>query len=521
MTHLQDQLKRETKISDFAEWVGAQVDAGASSRLFVEFRNHLDKFTRDDSIPDYDVLFKATLGAGITIACQTNDRVQKKYMDDLAGLLRPQRKGTIRGTRPSNHAVIADFVINEFSYADQFLNSFALRSQLYKRLERHFDKVTASHPIRDYRDGWKLLNEIRRNQGRALESARDPSRRKDFEVILVGSIKGGVGKSMISIALAHYLQSRNRSGACIVDLDVMGPTLQFNLDIPDISKALSVNPDKHASRERYWPYATFLDLLKNPSLMGNQIYLNSAELGSPGALKTVVLPDSPTVASTELAAPFFNTVARMEFLIALRRLLDGMQAENIRYVIIDLAPGLFGTNGVIFNWLTTLYPTSLVLVSSPRSFDIGTSFYEGFWLSAQEYVPWHRPILHLLNMRPADEVEEKRTDRQIREYVDDIVSVVFQHDFGYGSAPSSGQYVLFWRLRSYLYKIALDQVRKKAYRNFYELIPLRYEERLRTLSQEGSLSAVKMEPLVGAHWYQLDLAPAVNKWMQRHFGDRQ
>jgi hypothetical protein len=127
-------------------------------------------------------------------------------------------------------------------------------------------------------------------------------------------------------------------------------------------------------------------------------------------------------------------------------------------------------------------------------------------------------------MRPAEEFGKRDgTHRQLKQYVDEIVPLILAHDFDNPSdnasnRPDSGHYIMFWRLRSYLYKVALDCVRAKAFENQYEIMPLRYEDEIRTLAQDKSLKAIRMDDLTASSWYAQDLKNAINKWAALRFG---
>jgi hypothetical protein len=498
---------RKMELTEFAKAIGTYVENNATEEVVESFWPFIQSAIGDRGKVDQESLFRHVLAICITIACQASADVQKKLLDKVLAALSDIKLAPNASDAPlDNGRLVLEFIINELSYAEQFLNTYELRSNLFMRLQEPIDKIPRSHTVRDYTDGWEMLKEFHRPQEpRNSELAA-------FEVILVGSMKGGVGKSLVSIALANYYTEQgsapSEGATCLIDLDVLGPTLQFSLNLRKVAEGLQVKSSGGGEGPTNWPYPTFLDLLERANDTSNTMPMPDVSticLDYPlnnRSVKVVVLPDSPTVTSTHIADLFFKTVARIQFLEAIKHLLDSLKKANFRRVIIDLAPGLYGTNGLLFHWLTAQYPTSLVLVSSPRSFDIGSSLYEGFWLSPKEFLPWHRPILHLLNMR--DELEMSAgSDVLLRSYVDNILNQVISHDFRESiEMPTSGQYVLFWRLRSYLYKIALDCVQAREFRRQYDIQLLPYREELRTLAQEELLKGIKLNTLIGSPWYE-------------------
>src|SRR4029077_13038397 len=259
----------------------------------------------------------------------------------------------------------------------------------------------------------------------------------------------------------------NPSHVALIDLDPSGPTLQYNFNVPTIAKALATNPERwppNPDPDSDWSYPTFDDLVDlgtDPSLAvaaasghDDNEWLNK--------LSVTVLPDSLTVTGIFVASKFFNSVERIKILTALDDLILKIKKKHGEkiYVIIDLGPGMFGTNGTLFRYMSSKYHTSMILMSSPRSFDIANSMYEGIWLSAQGFLLWNRNVLQLLNMWPPEGTEsETHVNDYMAEFIEDYFTRILDSDFSAqpNGKVASANYIMFWRLRSYVYKIAVDQ----------------------------------------------------------------
>jgi hypothetical protein len=328
-------------------------------------------------------------------------------------------------------------------------------------------------------------------------------------------------------------QTDKEANVVLIDLDASGPTVQFNLDIEDISEALSMNPRKGRTNQRFgqqWPYPTFLDVMgvraSDSRLKPKDVLLpvTRSDIDHTGnsRLFAVTLPDSPTVTGLSFTSKYYAVGARREILRGLERLLDEISASKdpkFKYVILDLGPGLFGTNGTLFTWLSDQYFTSLVLLSSPRSFDLASSLYEAFWLSAPKYLPFDRPILHFLNMWPAKHRGFKELlGRHANNYFDKILKFDFDEEQREVQRLSSATYIMYWRLRSFVYKLALDKIFEKNpdRKPTLTMMPLQYDDSIRRLLHASDLEKVDLDALRKTAWYK-QFSKAMDWWLKQRF----
>jgi hypothetical protein len=442
-------------------------------------------------------VFKILLALSLLIA--RNDKQRQKALLETS-LLKALTNG-----RPQDN--ITNMVLCELSYLDQFLGTFPLRESLYDSISGLLAEFPDSSAFIDYVEGWQLLKLIRQNLAEPAQKDRT------FEIFLVGSVKGGVGKSVAAMALAQYLLDRD-ARVVLIDLDASGPTVQYNFNVPEVGRALSLKPRRSAGAPK-WPYPTLADFILDPSMDGepdlDRILLEVSGYDQK-RFSVALIPDSPTITGIEITAKYFNSLEWPKILIPLNRLLHHIREKGYDRVILDLGPGLFGTNGAVFSSLMAKYRTSLVLMSSPRSFDIASSLYDGFWLGAETSLRWERPILQLLNFWPR---ELGSIHEEFKTLTDKYYYSIFNKDFAIGEPPtnvqtSSGMHILFWRLRSYLYHLALSE------RGSSPILiePLHYDQDVREVVRDSTdLGQMDLKRLCNVLWYKEDFVSAIHKWL--------
>jgi hypothetical protein len=511
--NLEDSLKDSVLVAEFASFIGEEACKSEHDHTFRWYQSRLESI-KDSDCSSWDAptarrVFKIILALSLLIACRPSADEQRVYLEQTFFKL-------LGNGRP--HDYITNFILCELSYLDQFLRKYELRAFVYEKIKNLLDVFPNSSSFVDYDLGWRLLSSIRENV-LVEESTEIPSKGsadQAFQVILVSSVKGGVGKSTVAIALAQRLTDDAHAKVALIDLDASGPTLQYNLHVPAVATGLSLKP-RRSGGEPKWPYPTFADVIVNvtdeeatdTSLDSLILPVSGHKLPNSNRLAAVLIPDSPTVTGVEVTARYFNSLQWPAILIPLGRLIDRIKKQGCKYVILDLGPGLFGTNGALFSSLMEKYHTSMILMSSPRSFDIASALYEGFWLGAETSLPWQRQILQLLNFWPR---EDGNIDDSFCQLIDQYYMMMFNHDFGLSEcSPTSGQYILFWRLRSYLYKLAVSKCRLSP----IIMKPLHYDESLRELLRNSEVGSVDFEKLRNSKWYKNDFVPIIDEWLKK------
>jgi len=460
--------------------------------------------------------FKLIMALCILIACQGDDKSQENYLQQFLADF----------ASTSRHDIANFFVLCELSYLDQFLSGLPQRQSLYNAIVDRFKKFSASPPFLDYFFAWRVVAEI----DKLLKKEPDKPRSK-MEVVIIGSIKGGVGKTITTVALANYLCTARKARVALVDFDVSGPTLQYNLNVRSVSDALKPKVNGWDwSKSSKWVYPTFLDLVSHPlfasdrtsETLPSKIPLDATDIkGEPSRLSVVLLPDSLTVTGIYVASRYFNTLERVDVLQAAEKIFTHL-GRHYDYAIIDMGPGLFGTNGTLITWMVENYNASFILLSSPRMFGVANSMYEGSWLSAKGYLPWKRNILQLLNMWPVDGDD---VNTLMSRSINKCLSTILHNGDDEKQGLSSADFISFWRLRSFLYKIAIDTVEGNMPRSDsqinklrYEIKTLPYDEDLRTIMypnedpNEEKLGALDFADMRTKKWY-LKFKGIMDDWL--------
>jgi len=519
-----DLLKLE--FSEFAVQIGQLSKTEVEKEgIYREYSHRLESilFSRRKGRGNQEQEFKIILGLSLLIACEPKEHQANRLQEVFLDLLR--RLGKDKNYAPDIYYML----LCELTYLDQFLKELDLRRTLHDALPTHFRKFPKSPAYTDYDTGWSLSDQY---EEYAESTKADQHRSDDLQIILVGSVKGGVGKTLISIALAHHLIHHEKNQAArvaLLDLDSSGPTLQYNLDIPDVAKGLSAwREPTEKGHTGTWTYPTFADLLmqiKKTHVGTTLLTVNDKDQRIESRLRAIVLPDSPNVTGIELATNYSNPFESPNVIVALRsliekradRLPDGKRGFNFTHLVIDLGPGLFGTNGLLFTWLTTQYPTSLLLVSSPRAFDLATSLYESVWLSTPQYLSWNRPIMQFLNMwsGPPDKIDDLLQDKTNKT----LKKVLAREDL------TSTDCIMFWRLREFLYGVAVKNASgaistdTQKLGDRYNIRALPYDNELRELLHSLDLGPLQVSKIAGTTWYK-SFESIIREWFEFDSGQR-
>lgn len=178
--------------------------------------------------------------------------------------------------------------------------------------------------------------------------------RPDLTLHVFSSVKGGVGKSTLTVACAKVLQSAGRSCA-VIDLDLTGTSLMDGLDLcAPREPGGGFYSREETLRLRDARRISTLDQPPRPPRFVNDLFLDLSadgvfDVGSgmwshaedDGAR---YLPASSLPAHVLLAADWFAPVQQDEWSLLLVRLLDRLTRElpHLTDVVLDLPSGMHG-----------------------------------------------------------------------------------------------------------------------------------------------------------------------------------
>jgi len=477
ITSMVDALESGTGFPAFVRTVGRKSSTGNPLKVEHELmapllREGPSKRKRKRlSFKEAVTYFKCILGLGIYVAAS---RDASKQEDRL-------RRTLLRLAHNENSECsdeVSRLALCEIAFVDQYLSGRkgrgrkSLRETVYAEVAPLMEKDRWAPAIRDYLVGWQLTWAREDRSYKRLGKTRQKQ-----NLVVVGSVKGGVGKSLIAAALTRYLAKKSRT--LLIDLDFSGATAQYLFHIPSVSEALAAMPKggRNGKTSPRWVYYTFsdvlpwpLDLVMSPSLSREERKSEAESLilhpKDAEAIGVCLLPDSPTYCAL-VSALTHKELDRDDFITGLEAVLDASADAKHSYknVIIDLGPGLYGMNGPVLRWLSNQYSTQAIIVSSPRSCDLATSLYESAWLAAQGDFGWRKgkPILHLVNMLPAEQqISSGESDlpEQFACYVDDlanrcVMSAIRSNTLCDSGSMHTANQVYAWRMWTYLYLVGV------------------------------------------------------------------
>lgn len=504
--------------TEFAQAIAEIASGSQASRLESDLMKRLRKLSdavnqqlERDSFPKlaFDLVeehYKVVLGLGLQIACaQSSARKQQKVLDaTLLAVATGSASGFCQWTR--------DLALTELAYVDQFLITSGgcdVRDHLSHTLLSIPVDRQWNPPLRDY-------NEAK------LPADRRRTRTDGPTVFLVGSVKGGVGKSLCSAIMLSEFGKKTRTA--LIDLDSSGPTAQFHFNSPGIASALSLlpSPSKREPRHnREWVYGTSADVFCGEELSGpvlrqrvkEAVYSIIAPNGSGGKAKEdknryiLVLPDSVSV-SGRVSDSMRGGSSQYKTAIIVAEMIRKLHREmRFEKVILDLGPGLSAVNAILLSHLTRHFRTRGVFLSSPRTSDIGTSLYEASWMAAQGEYHWDGPLLHIANMWPEKYAAYKT---QLCTWTNRSIALALRAGIsGQSARTTSAAQILSWRLWSVLYLVSVP---KRFEKKRLLLTTLPFDEKVRDFmapppsNDQDQFTDVtfelRMGDLKGSKWYR-------------------
>jgi DNA polymerase III delta prime subunit len=402
-----------------------------------------EDFVKDAQKVEYH--FKLGLGMGIYVASRSDERQIQSCLETFKALLLSAPNCLSKPSRL--------LLLTELCYMDQFT-----AGETRKWINREFVMLLQRHAwspaIRDYlAASEKAKAFVGQKQFAGIK--RDASSPRLFLII---SGKGGSGKSTTAAALAHHLLSQNKTVG-IIDLDESGPSTQYAFSIKEVIDGMGEVPNDGHQSNTEWCYPTFLDVLnaakdhtgndksERMKAAAKRSIVSSLDHSN---LYCVLLPESPTFCA-EVADAWGRNYS-IEIIHCLEECVAALADKGCQHIILDFAPGLYGTNGAVIKWLSVHYRCSPIVLTSPRVSDIAVSVYETPWLAATHEFEWATPLLHIVNRwqqsDPCGEV--------IAKWADHAVSSAIKASVDPSHRASSATQIHSKRFWPIMYLIALD-----------------------------------------------------------------
>ena len=335
-------------------------------------------------------------------------------------------------------------------------------------------------PFREYWRRWQIREMKGENPSSNRQDRTDTSSESNTKVIAVVSLKGGVGKSIITGTIAKYLANLDEDKRpAIIDLDANGPSTQFTFHVPLVretlgSVALPVeeetfgcdNDPSEKQPEEGWTYSSWADVFMPSNGGASTIPEAKIDEGVSGGeqyeenIRYFLIPDSPLY-SAEVKVSDGSIGSTLNVEDSLRNTIDGFKDSDTDYVIIDFHPGISGSNGSILRLLEEEYDTTVLCVTSPRAPDLAGTLSEILDLNGiKEFENSPKLIVNKWEYSSQND-DGGGKDRPVRpdsrrkelkkgfvEYMDKITSRILGKDV---RKMTSGDLIYTWRLWSYLY----------------------------------------------------------------------
>src|SRR4029077_16158486 len=173
-----------------AKLVGSEARNGNAQAAFeilvAELIAHLaDEATKNKA----KKTFKLSMAIGLVIACLDAPEQKVLLKDYFSKVL----------TQFANYPEYAKcFILSELAYLDQSLAGIDLRREVHKEInEKKTETFVRSNAYIDYNVAWELVERI--NESNEVKAAEKATKLDGIEVLLVASVKGGVGKTITTI----------------------------------------------------------------------------------------------------------------------------------------------------------------------------------------------------------------------------------------------------------------------------------------------------------------------------------
>jgi hypothetical protein len=451
----------------------------------------------------------ALLAISLLISASPEETHKKELGDSL--ILLSQRK-PVKLKSGQNYKALpetADACNFHLSYLDQFVSSKG-RDIIHDQLNQLTQQQVAAYPpIFDYRFAWRQMEEY----DAIFQRIGVPSQHQNStpKVYMFMSVKGGVGKTSAALAFATYLLERQQKCG-IFDLDFSGPSLQFHLDIREISPELRLG-NRPKTLTGAWVYPCFYDLLQEakrsssqkrsptqPILSGRSATEKTDRSETELTYPALVLPDSPTINSL-LSQKWDSPKGRREELIpAIQSAFNAFVRAGVEHVAIDMRPGLYGANGFFLRYISSCYPTRLILMGTPRLSDFATSVYECSWLSASREFKWAGPTEYVINLWSRNRERVVEFPPELDKWADNCVKTTTEAGHESPLARTSGLHIHAQRIWPYFYyRAGLPRTENRR----VNISVLGTEDKVRELQDlnEGSFG-VNIGNLRKTKWYE-------------------
>lgn len=211
---------------------------------------------------------------------------------------------------------------------------------------------------------------------------------KRMKVIVVDSVKGGCGKTSISLKYAAILAKKGEK-VCYIDLDILGSSIETfinginSYDLTLVSTTEEINKnysnDSGPSFQLYVESPAFFYL--NEIFKGqpfNRCFLNKIKVTENHSSDTFyfdLVACNPDQDEKDLFKPskFMNYVGQIDyeyFAAMIKNILDKLKSEDYTYIIIDMPPNSDAYTDSIFNILLRANEFGKNMINIPDQADL-------------------------------------------------------------------------------------------------------------------------------------------------------
>ena len=323
---------------------------------------------------------------------------------------------------PKASARLKELLTYEMVFVESALGT--AQTDLRERIYAAINEAIRSQPtigdmaaVRDYLISFGMRNEYRdwvdplasRHSGQTLP----------IQVVSLHSIKGGVGKTLLTHAMCHRIASggvgvthaQHEPKVVLLDIDYSGPSAQYILSLKELNRfcrefagtgemyglkypnfwtafQTECGEDaKDAERTKKWEDR--VQKLRDGAqrVFEDDVFSELCYEAEGQQNLEVILTIHDTVELPEFQSYFASTGRQARLAIFLDELITYLvDSRGVTHLVVDSGPGLYGVQGLIMQYLSTRGMRPIVM-SSNRVYDVFSTAYEMAWFLSREEFP--------------------------------------------------------------------------------------------------------------------------------------